>query len=224
MGSMSSVSRYCPNLDTTRFSAPAPEDTTAFARRPGELILGRLAPPRPEKNIARLLRVLAKIDKTLPVRLVIAGAGVERNALEQWAHQLDIEIHVVFTGHASPESVPGHLDILALFSDTEQRPVALLEAMAARLPVATVYVGDVKTMVSQKNERFVAMRDDKSAFVTAIERLLHEPATRERPGDRNRERVAAEFSQKRMFDRCTELFLGHLADKRHRDKKRRYSP
>jgi len=79
-------------------------------------------------------------------------------------------------------------------------------------------------MVSQKNEQFVAVRDNKSAFVTAIVRLLHEPATRERPGDRNREPVVAEFSQKRMFDRCTELFLGHLADKRHRDKKRRYSP
>ena len=64
----------------------------------------------------------------------------------------------------------------------------------------------------------------KSAFVTAIERLLHEPATRERPGNRNREPVAAEFSQKRMFDRYTELFLGHLAEKQHRDKKRLYSP
>ena len=96
--------------------------------------------------------------------------------------------------------------------------MALLEAMAARLPVAAVYVGDVKIMVSQKNEQFVAVRDDDSAFVTAIVRLLHEPATRELPVDRNREPVVAEFSQKRMFDRYTELFLGHLADKRHHDK------
>ena len=58
----------------------------------------------------------------------------------------------------------GHLDILALFSDTEQMPVALLEAMAARLPVAAVYVGDVKTMVSQKNEQFVVARDDEICF------------------------------------------------------------
>jgi L-malate glycosyltransferase len=215
---------YIPNgVNVERFSAPAPEDIPGFARRPGELILGTLAPLRPEKNIARLLRVFAKIDKTFPVRLVIAGAGAERNALEQLAHQLDIQDRVVFTGHVSPESVLGRLDIFALSSDTEQMPVALLEAMAARLPVAAVDVGDVKTMVSKENQQFVIARDDDSAFVTAIERLLREAAIRERLGNLNRERIVAEFSQKRMFDRYTDLFLGHLADKQHRDKMRLHS-
>ena len=157
------------------------------------------------------------------MRLVIAGAGAERGALEQLAHQLGIEDRVVFTGHVSPESVLGQLDIFAMSSDTEQMPVALLEAMAARLPIAAVDVGDVKTMVSQENQQFVVARDDEAAFVAAIERLLHEPATRERLGNQNRERVVAEFSQKRMFDRYTELFLGHLADKQHRDNKQLHS-
>ena len=125
---------------------------------------------------------------------------------------------LVFTGHVSPESVLGRLDIFALSSDTEQMPVALLEAMAARLPVAAVNVGDVKAMVSQENQHFVVARDDDTAFVAAIERLLREPAIRERLGNLNRERVVAEFSQQRMFDRYTDLFLGHLADKQHRDK------
>jgi glycosyltransferase involved in cell wall biosynthesis len=218
------VITYIPNgVNIERFSAPISEDIPGFARRPGELILGTLAPLRPEKNIARLLRVFAKIEETLPVRLVIAGAGAERGALEQLAHQLGIEDRVVFTGHVSPESVLGQLDIFALSSDTEQMPVALLEAMAARLPIAAVDVGDVKTMVSQENQQFVVARDDEAAFVAAIERLLHEPATRERLGNQNRERVVSEFSQKRMFDRYTELFLGHLADKQHRDNKQLHS-
>jgi len=215
---------YIPNgVNIERFLAPAPEDIPEFARCSGELILGTMAPLRPEKNIARLLRVFAKIDKALPVRLVIAGAGVERIGLEQLAHQLDIQDRVVFTGHVSPESVLGLLDIFALSSDTEQMPVALLEAMAARLPVAAVNVGDVKAMVSQENQQFVVARDDDTAFVAAIERLLREPAIRERLGNLNRERVVAEFSQKRMFDRYTDLFLGHLADKQHRDKMRLHS-
>jgi glycosyltransferase involved in cell wall biosynthesis len=215
---------YIPNgVNIERFSAPACEDISGFARRPGELILGTLAPLRPEKNIVRLLRVFAKIDKTLPVRLVIAGAGVERNALEQLAHQLDIQDRIIFTGHVSPESVLGRFDIFALSSDTEQMPVALLEAMAACLPVAAVDVGDVKTMVSQENQQFIVARDDDSAFVAAIERLLREPAIRERLGNLNKQRVVAEFSQKRMFDRYTDLFLGHLRDKQHRDKMRLHS-
>ena len=68
-----------------------------------------------------------------------------------------------------------------------------------------------------------SLRDDNSAFSAAIERLLHEPVTREWPGDQSRERFAAEFSQNRMFARCTELVLGRLPGERHRDKKRLYS-
>ena len=68
-----------------------------------------------------------------------------------------------------------------------------------------------------------SLSDDNSAFFAAIERLLHEPVARESPGDRGRERFAAEFSQSRMFARCTELVLGRLPGERHRDKKRLYS-
>ena len=95
-------------------------------------------------------------------------------------------------------------------------PIALLEAMAAQLPVAAVDVGDVKTMVSRVNQEFIVARDDDAAFAAAIERLLHEPATRERLGCHNRERVIAEFSLQRMLDRYSELFLGHLANSRYK--------
>jgi glycosyltransferase involved in cell wall biosynthesis len=203
---------YIPNgVDVERFSAPAPPADPGVNRRPGELILGTLAPLRPEKNIGRLLRVFAEIDRSLPVRLVVAGDGVERGALERLADQLGIADRVTFTGHVSPESVLGLLDIFAMSSDTEQMPVALLEAMAACLPVAAINVGDVKTMVSPENQDFIVERDDRAAFTAAIERLLREPQTRERLGRRNRERVLAEFSSQQMFDRYSELFLGRLA-------------
>jgi CheY-specific phosphatase CheX len=70
------------------------------------------------------------------MQLAIVGAGVERKAFEQLACPLDIEVPVVFSGRVSPESVPGRLDTLALFSDTGQVSVVLLEATTARLPVA----------------------------------------------------------------------------------------
>jgi len=68
-----------------------------------------------------------------------------------------------------------------------------------------------------------SLRDDNSAFFAAIESLLHGPVAREWSGDQSRERFAAEFSQNRMFARCTELVLGRLPGERHRDKKQLYS-
>jgi glycosyltransferase involved in cell wall biosynthesis len=203
---------YLPNgVDVGRFSAPVRDAIPGFTRRPGELLVGTVAPLRPEKNIRRLLRVFAMLDTALPVRLMIAGDGAERDALEQFAQQLGISHRVIFTGRVLPESVLGSFDVFALSSDTEQMPNAVLEAMAARLPIASVDVGDVKAMVCPENRDFIVARDDDAAFGAAIGRLLHGPETRERLGVRNRERVVAEFSLQRMFDRYSELFLGHAA-------------
>jgi glycosyltransferase involved in cell wall biosynthesis len=210
---------YLPNgVDVERFSAPARDAIPGFTRRAGELVVGTLAPLRPEKNIGRLLRVFAMLDTTVPVRLIVAGDGAERGALERLAQEFGISDRVMFTGRVLPESVLGSFDIFVLSSDTEQMPNAVLEAMAARLPIAAVDVGDVKTMVSHENQDFIIARDDDAAFAAAIGRLLHEPATRERLGNRNRERVAAEFSLQRMFDRYSELFLSHLPHSEHKNR------
>jgi len=202
---------YVPNgVDADRFASPPVEGIPGLSRDSDELIVGTLAPLRPEKNIGRLTRVFAKIDPSLPARLVIAGSGSERTALEQLVRVLCIGGRVVFTGRVSPETVLGHFDVFALSSDTEQMPVALLEAMAASLPVAAVNVGDVKTMVSSANRQFVVPRDDEGAFVAAIELLLRQPKTRERLGRLNRERVIANYLEFQMFERYTELFRQHL--------------
>ena len=209
---------YLPNgVDVERFSRPARDAIPGFTRRSKELIIGTVAPLRPEKNVGRLLRVFAMLDASLPVRLVVAGDGVERATLEQLAQELGIVDRVVFTGHVLPEFVLGSFDVFALSSDTEQMPNAVLEAMAARLPVASVDVGDVKNMVCEDNQDFIVARDDRAGFAAAIQHLLREPATRERLGKQNRLRVIAEFSLQRMFDSYSELFLGRSPHSQRKD-------
>ena len=202
---------YLPNgVDVGRFSAPVRDAVPGFARRPGELVVGTVAPLRPEKNIGRLLRVFAMLDTPMPVRLMVAGDGAERGALELLARDLGISDRVFFTGRVRPETVLGSFDVFALSSDTEQMPNAVLEAMAARLPIASVDVGDVRTMVCRDNRDFIVARDDNAAFAAAIGHLLHEPTLRERLAGQNRDRAVAEFSLQRMFDRYSELFLSNL--------------
>jgi glycosyltransferase involved in cell wall biosynthesis len=197
---------YLPNgIDVERFSTPVRDAVPGFARRLDELIIGTVAPLRPEKNIGRLLRAFTSLDTTVPVRLVIAGDGGERDALERLAKEIGIFDRVVFTGWVSPESVLGSLDVFALSSDTEQMPNAVLEAMAAGLPIAAVDVGDVMTMVSRENRACIVARDDEAAFAAAIGRLLREPGLRQCFGEQNRKRVAAEFSLQQMCDRYSNL-------------------
>ena len=191
---------YVPNgVDAGRFSSLGRDHAPGFTRRPGELVVGTVAPLRPEKNVGRLLRVFTRLDPSLAARLLVAGDGVEREPLERLAAELCIAERVVFTGRVAPEAVLGSIDVFALSSDTEQMPNALLEAMAASRPVAAVDVGDVKSIVCADNREFIVPRDDGLAFAAAITRLLCDPGKCRALGDKNRERVVSEYSQERMF-------------------------
>ena len=197
---------YIPNgVDVERFADPRAA-IPGFARRPGELVIGTVAPLRREKNLGRLLRVFARLDPSLSARLVIAGEGAERPALTRLAGELGLGGRVIFTGQVAPEAVLGGFDIFALSSDTEQMPNALLEAMAAGRAVAAVDVGDVKSMLCEDNRDFVAGRDDEAGFAAALTRLLSDPHKRTALGRQNRERVAASFSQAGMFTAYSLIF------------------
>ncbi|HEY1260095.1 MAG TPA: glycosyltransferase family 4 protein [Stellaceae bacterium] len=198
---------YIPNgVNIERFCAPERNRASGFNRRPGELVIGTVAPLRPEKNVGRLLRAVAALDGALGARLVVAGDGPERPSLESLARHLGLGERVVFTGQVAPESVLAGFDVFALSSDTEQMPNALLEAMAAGRAVAAVDVGDVKSIVCEENREFIVPRDDARAFCAALEGLLHAPAKRRLLGDKNRERAAAQFSEARMFGAYAALF------------------
>ena len=198
---------YVPNgVDVARFSSPARDSAPGFTRRPGELVVGTVAPLRPEKNVGRLLRIFAALDRSPPARLLVAGDGIERPGLQQLAGELGIADRVIFTGQVAPEQVLGTFDVFALSSDTEQMPNALLEAMAASRPIAAVNVGDVKSIVCEENRDFIVERDDGPAFARAITRLLHDDEQRRTLGRKNHERVVSAFSQERMFAAYSRIF------------------
>ncbi len=191
---------YVPNgVDARRFSSLPRDLVPGFTRRPGELVVGTVAPLRPEKNVGRLLRVFASLDRSLAARLLVAGDGIEREPLERLAAELGIAERVIFTGRIAPEVALGSIDVFALSSDTEQMPNALLEAMAASRPVAAVDVGDVRNIVCEDNREFIVPRDNVPGFAAAITYLLQDPDKRHVLGLTNRQRVVSEYSQERMF-------------------------
>jgi L-malate glycosyltransferase len=199
---------YVPNgVDTARFAAAVSDGVPGFTRRPGEMVIGTIAPLRLEKNIGRLLRVFAMLKFSHPLRLIIAGDGAQRASLERLAAELGIADRVIFTGQVVPEAVLGTFDIFALSSDTEQMPNALLEAMAASRAIAAVNVGDVKKIVCEENREFIVDRDDAMAFAGALTRLLCNPERRRALGCANRRRVVTEFSQERMFSAYSQIFF-----------------
>src|SRR5712691_6788238 len=154
---------HIPNgIDVDAFSSSR-HHGPLFERRPGDLVVGTVAPLRPEKNIGRLIRAVAGAGNKR-LRLVVAGEGPERAALEREARELLGE-RVLFIGSvAEPSRALRDFDIYALSSDTEQMPMTILEAMAMALPIATVAVGDVPVMIADENRSFIVQKHDEAGL------------------------------------------------------------
>lgn len=164
------------------------------------IVIGTVAPLRPEKNIGRLLRAFAQLPPHLRCTLVVAGEGVELQRLRLMAAELGIAARTAFLGHVEDVSVVLRgLDIFALSSDTEQMPNSLLQAMAAARPVAAVDVGDVAGMVAPENRPLVVRREDEGALTAALAALASDASRRRALGRLNRQRAAAKYSLAAMI-------------------------
>jgi glycosyltransferase involved in cell wall biosynthesis len=205
---------YVPNgVDTHRF-APAPPEQTARARQalglaPTALVVGTVGQLRGEKNHERLLRAFARLGSPL-YQLLIVGDGPLQAGLTSLAGQLGIRDRVVFTG-PMPDPVPAYqaMDLFALSSDTEQMPIAVLEAMAAGLPVVSTDVGDVRCMLAEDNRAYVVPPREE-LLAPRLADLLENPQTRRRLGQANRGKCVEEYAVEGMVRAYQRLYRSVL--------------
>jgi glycosyltransferase involved in cell wall biosynthesis len=208
---------YVPNgIDVASFARErAPDGLRArLGLAPAAFVVGSVGHLRPEKNVARLLAAAARALETgLDLHLLVLGDGLERAALEARAAAPPLGGRVHFAGHQhDPRAAYRAMDAFALPSDTEQMPMALLEAMAAGLACVATDVGDVRDLLPEAQAELVIAPDRgaEQGLAQALARLGRDPALRERLGRANAERAAQRFERAGMLATYAELY-GSLA-------------
>jgi len=171
-------------------------------------VVGFMGHLRPVKNAARLLEAAAPIAEERDLYLLILGDGEEREALEARAGEGPLAGRVRFVGHQhDPRPHLSAMDIFALSSDSEQHPIALLEAMACSLPVASTEVGDVEHILGQAQRPYLSpLGAGAEGLCTALEGLARDADLRQSLGAANRARVADKFAASQMQERHLALW------------------
>ena len=109
---------------------------------------------------------------------------------------------------AQPARWIGHFDLLALSSLSEQAPIAVIEAMAAGLPVVSPAVGDVAAMVSDLNRPYVAA--DEAGFRAGLARMSENAVLRAEVGTANRRVATERFDESTMVGAYEKLYARAL--------------
>ena len=132
-----------------------------------------------QKSLDVALDALAPLQE---VRLVIAGDGPERAALEARAAALGLGGRVQFVGTQPRERVLELLhaaDAALLPSSWENFPHSVVEALGVGTPVVATAVGGVAEVVRDGENGLLVPRGDPASLGAAVERLVREPGLQE---------------------------------------------
>jgi len=162
----------------------------------------------PVKDHPMFLRAAARVRASVPdAGFVIAGEGELMESLRELAVQLGIQDDVFFIGRC--DNVADLLfasDIGVLSSKAEGFANAILEYMAAGLPVVATDVGGAREAVAEGETGYVVSSGDDEKMAGRIIEFLHEPKRARAMGERGKLIAAEKFSCDRHLQNTLELY------------------
>ena len=145
-------------------------------------------------------------------RLWLVGEGPLQEELEAEIEARSLSNHVVLAGvFDNVDELLAAADLFVLPSWEEGMSLALLEAMAAGLPVVATDIPGNRDLVTDGATGLMVPIRDPARLSQAIERLLNAPDLRVRLGTAAREVAVSRFSLARMADQHLELFARIVA-------------
>jgi glycosyltransferase involved in cell wall biosynthesis len=184
-------------------------DLTAFDKAQAQQLEG----PLPEGMLVAVIgnlwpvkghRTLVEAVKLLPpelahVKFVCAGEGPEREFLTRRIAELGLQERVILLGHRlDVAAVLSKATAACLCSRAEGLSNALMEAMAARLPIVATDVGGNPELVRENG--FLVPYGDPEALAGKLTQLLSNPAAAVLMGLNGRKRVEQELTLEQMAE------------------------
>jgi glycosyltransferase involved in cell wall biosynthesis len=189
---------------------PVPDGTRSI------VCVGRLSP---EKGQKWLVQALSQLDQQeQPVHLVLIGDGDSRGDLQEQVLQLGLteQVHLLGARKDVPDWLP-HFDLFVLPSAWEGVSLALLEAMAAGLPVIATESGGTPEVVEAGVTGLLVPPGNPTKLAEAIQILLSDGDLRKKMGSAGQERVRSKFTAEetiRQMDRLYQRMLGENKETR----------
>jgi glycosyltransferase involved in cell wall biosynthesis len=180
------------------------------------IVIGCVAHFRPEKSHQDLLAAMASPGMSSSAVLLLIGDGPEEARLRRYVDAHNLSAAVRFVGRV--DDVRPYLSLMDIFvmpSSSEVFSNAILEAMAARIPVVCTAVGGSIEMVVDGETGFLYPRHEVEELTQALETLIADPIRRKRFGDNGAARVREWFSIERMDEQYVELMTSSSSERDH---------
>jgi glycogen synthase len=167
------------------------------------------------EGVDALIKALPKVISAIPeVKLVLAGGGLQQQALCDLVDEMELERNVVFAGripHADIAKFYGLADLM-VYPRVSNRltemvtPLKPLEAMAQRVPIVASYIGGHAELIEHGKTGYLYEPGNLEAMAAAIVSVLESESTRAEMAERAWRKVAAERRWSVVCQRYVDLY------------------
>jgi len=160
---------------------------------PGHKLLTHISNFREVKRVKDVVRIFARLRRTIPATLLMIGDGPERTDAEKECRELGVDGDVRFLGRIDPVApVLQQSDLFLLPSQSESFGLAALEAMACGVPVVGSRVGGLPELIQDGATGILEPPGSVEAMARRAAELLRDP-------ERHRLMMAATAARARQF-------------------------
>lgn len=183
----------------------------AFGIDASSIVIGQVGKVLARKGLIYTVKALPDVLSVAPdTKLLVAGACDEPSyeaKVRSESAELDVEHAIVWAGHcANMHHVLAAMDILVLPSLEDSLPLAILEAMASRIPVVASTVGGIPECVFDGKTGYLTRPGNVEDICCALKKLANDGRLRDRMGQAARKRIIEEFSPESQVPLVEETF------------------
>jgi len=203
-------------VDVDKFDPENATDRGAFCKRYNipehHQIIGAVGRLDAIKNLPMFIRASQDVLRHFEnVTFVIAGDGIEEQALMNLAQDLGVMDHFRFTGFVDdvPQLLTG-LDILTHTALSEGVPNVIIEAMAMGKCVVATHVGGVPELIEDGNNGFLIPSKDQEKLALKLCDLLQTPEKISKMGSVARVHIENNLNRKTKLNELEALLQGFV--------------
>ncbi|MDQ2841249.1 MAG: glycosyltransferase family 4 protein [Acidobacteriota bacterium] len=209
------ISVVYPGVDLAQFDSSKgnPQAPADLGIPAGVPVVGIVATFRAVKDLPLFLRAARLVHAAKPqTAFLLVGHGQLKEELETLAAELGIRQNVFLTnGRGAVPDYLARMSVACLTSQSESLPNAILEYLAAGLPVVATDVGGIGELVKDGVNGYLVRSRTPEAVAEPIIRLLTDETLRAKMGGLGLERGRSEFDMSAATMRLEDFYSSAVA-------------
>lgn len=197
------------NKETARQRLQEYIQSSKFFIDENDFLIGSIGHLYKNKGYEYLINALKLIvDKNLSVKLMIIGEGEERQELENWIGQLNLQKNVILLGNIdNAAKLLPIFNVYVCSSVKEGLSYTLIEAMQAGVPIIATKVGGNSELITDTQNGLLVNSQNSEQIARAILQVMNDTESARKLGEKAREKANKEFDLESMVKKTREIYV-----------------